>query len=577
MLILSRRPKGAFLLAVFSCLSVLSGALQARVVGPAEAREVSLRLIEIENARPQLRLTPGRLQWAGCEPLLVEGRAVGYLVRLIPGGFMILADITESTPQVFVSYDGDPDLLIRHPLLREILRRQEYAKVRLGYLAGSPAGEASAAEDSLNADQVERNERTWAWLGGTRDPRGRTFPALDGTAAVEPLTTSRWSQDEPFNNFTPRIGGEPTPTGCAATATAQVMYFWKHPARGQGSHSYDWRGQTLSADFDHLYSWDRMLDRYPGSGYTEGQAEAVARLMSDIGVSIEMDYGLDGSAGYPNYRNSLSKYFKYSADIREVSRAQAGGWEAYFQIFKDQLDARLLPILSIYTQDTGHAVVADGYRTSPSNQVHINMGWGGYADNYYSLDNIYGFGNAEWDYAVIDIRPFQFKLTIETTAGGTTTPAPGVYPYPFGTVRNVRITAFPEAHYTFEKWTGDASGPANPIDVVVNMERKVKAHFQRLIYAPLRPAGEKFVNRSFSQAEQINRITFEPHPDNPEVRHYKIVAREGETRRQVGLVDGSGPLTFDHRGVVPGQICRYEISAVSLEFREGPAAELVIE
>jgi hypothetical protein len=37
------------------------------------------------------------------------------------------------------------------------------------------------------------------------------------------------------------------------------------------------------------------------------------------------------------------------------------------------------------------------------------MGWGGYADNYYSLDNIYGFGNAEWDYAVIDIRPFQFK------------------------------------------------------------------------------------------------------------------------------------------------------------------------
>ena len=37
------------------------------------------------------------------------GRPVAYLARLEPRGFMILSDITEGSPQVFVSYEGDPD------------------------------------------------------------------------------------------------------------------------------------------------------------------------------------------------------------------------------------------------------------------------------------------------------------------------------------------------------------------------------------------------------------------------------------------------------------------------------------
>jgi len=572
-----RRTAAAFFAAVFFLLILFSGPLQARLVGPDEAREVSLRLIEMENGRPELRLTPGSFQWAGLEPLIVGGRIIAYLVRMNPGGFMILADITESTPQVFVSYDGDPAKLTGHPILREILRRLDYAKVRLGYLPARLPADAPEADDPPDLAQVERNERAWALLSRPHASNAEVMAAFAGTAAVEPLTTSKWSQDEPYNDYTPRINGEATPTGCSATAMAQVMFFWKFPERGKGSHSYTWNGQTLSADFDHPYFWDRMLDRYTGSDFSAEQADAVARLMSDVGISIDMDYAVDGSAAYPNFGNALNKYFKYSAEIRESTRADAGSWEAYFQVIKEQLDAHLLPILSIYTADAGHAVVADGYRTSPSNQAHINMGWGGYADNYYSLENIFGFGTAEWDYAVINIRPAQFKLTITVTTGGTTTPAPGVYPYPFGTVRTVRVTAIPADHYAFLKWSGDASGSANPIDVVVDMERKVKAFFQQILYAPLHPAGEKILNRSFSQTEQINRITFEANPDNLDIRHYKIVLVDGDERRQLATIMSGNPLTYDHRGLVPGRVCHYEIIAVTNEFREGPAASLVIE
>jgi len=63
-------------------------------------------------------------------------------------------------------------------------------------------------------------------------------------------------------------------------------------------------------------------------------------------------------------------------------------------------------ILGIFKPYSGHAVVVDGYRIQDSiNQVHVNMGWGGYADNYYSIDDIYGYGSELRDLAIINIHP----------------------------------------------------------------------------------------------------------------------------------------------------------------------------
>ena len=83
-------------------------------------------------------------------------------------------------------------------------------------------------------------------------------------SAVPPLLQSTWSQGsesptgDAYNMYTPIVDGLHTYTGCSATAQAQVMYFWRHPAVGQGSHSYSWNGQTLAADFAHAYCWERM-------------------------------------------------------------------------------------------------------------------------------------------------------------------------------------------------------------------------------------------------------------------------------------------------------------------------------
>jgi hypothetical protein len=76
LLILSRRPKGAFLLGFF-LPSVLSGALQAEWRA-GEAASL-LRLIEFENATAAAAPYPGRLLWAGLRALMGrDGRSATW-------------------------------------------------------------------------------------------------------------------------------------------------------------------------------------------------------------------------------------------------------------------------------------------------------------------------------------------------------------------------------------------------------------------------------------------------------------------------------------------------------------------
>jgi len=562
-------------LAAFIILLLLNVAVEARIVAFVEARSAAVHLLKMENSRPDLRLIQDTFQLGGIEPLFYRHRPVAYLVRLKPQGFMILSDISEVAPQVFVSFSGDFETLRSHPFLVHILNRLEYDKVHLRYLAArlspSPGTEPEEVPDRV---RVNRNEHSWSALGS------EAVPGVDLTAeslsagAMAPLLTSAWNQDAPYWNYTPRVSGTPTYTGCSATAMAQVMYYWKSPLQGEGSHSYHWNGRTLSANFNHTYYWDRMRLSY-SSGYSAEEADAVARLMSDVGIAINMDYGTSSSGAVPNANKAFSAFFKYGSDAHYVYRSHSGSWTAYFNTIKQQLDVSQPVIMGIFKPGSGHAVVADGYRTSPSNQVHVNMGWGGTADNYYTVDNIYGYGSASSDYSVVSIHPTQLRLTLQASAGGTITPAPGTYNYNYGTAKVVRVTAWPDTQYELANWSGDASGMQNPIDITVNRGKTVKANFQRIVYAPMNAGGQKVMNRSLSQAEYINVLTFASNPNNVNIQSYKIYQVENGQRTEVGSVDAA-TFKYWHRGVQKDKAYSYEIVAVNSEPREGHPATVVV-
>ena len=230
---------------------------------------------------------------------------------------------------------------------------------------------------------------------------------------IQPLITSKWHQHEPFNNLCPidPETGERCPTGCAATAIAQILYYHKWPEQGVGSYSYEWNGQTLTADFGSTtYHWDKMKDQYDGAD--DDPDNAVATLMYHCGVAMNTDYNSSyGSAVNINWGlvSFLSQNLNYS---KAAVLAQGDNTEDFDNTIYKELSAKH----PVCLMGGSHAFVCDGYENG---YYHFNFGWGGSSDDYYLLSAItpgsgyynfsgfttivYGIRKAEKEYTEDDV------------------------------------------------------------------------------------------------------------------------------------------------------------------------------
>lgn len=217
---------------------------------------------------------------------------------------------------------------------------------------------------------------------------------------VKPLLGDiAWNQGAPYNNMCPdatnredmnRVDYRRAPTGCIATAVAQVMRYYKYPSRGTGSKTYkpEYVKQPLSVNFDTDYDWDNMLPCYDNVQYNNTQANAVAKLMYHVGVACETGYTSKGSgSGYQNALYALTTYFRYSKDARRLQRKyDASTWEEWENIVRNELNHKR-PVLygggGSNTHPGGHAFVCDGY--NKEGYFHINWGWGKGSSGYYLL------------------------------------------------------------------------------------------------------------------------------------------------------------------------------------------------
>ena len=191
------------------------------------------------------------------------------------------------------------------------------------------------------------------------------------------LNTAKWNQGNPFNKYTPNN----YVTGCVATAGAIVMKHHGYPAKGTGSHSYTWNGQTVSASFEHDYVWASMPAKYDGTN--DAAFDGVARLMADLGVAVEMKYAKDGSGSYiGDLVTALQKYYGYSK-LSHLMAIEDVGAEAWNGRLREEIDANR-PVLYAASDPArgGHAFVIDGYKDE---SFSVNWGWGGYCDGFYQI------------------------------------------------------------------------------------------------------------------------------------------------------------------------------------------------
>lgn len=215
-------------------------------------------------------------------------------------------------------------------------------------------------------------------------PRKTLTGDVQGAVVVAPLLgKTEWDQEEPYNNFCPMKGEERCPTGCLATALAQIMRFYQWPKQGAGKIEYEWYNTFLEADFSKsTYRWDLMKDNYYEEEYSQESQDAVAKLMSDIGLALKMNYAPSGSGAYDeDVPHVLADNFGYDKGI--VYEKRPTGESGYVK--GDSWDQMLCKELDegrpIYYAGGGHAFVCDGYDSE--GYFHFNFGWGGYCNGWF--------------------------------------------------------------------------------------------------------------------------------------------------------------------------------------------------
>lgn len=234
------------------------------------------------------------------------------------------------------------------------------------------------------------------WTGEKRNAR------LDANRAarqpIDHLIQTKWEQYEPYNNLCPND----YPTGCVATCLAQIMKYYNYPKHGTGSYSYTWNGQTLSANFGATeYKWEEMLDRYNEECYSQESANAVATLMSHVGIAANMNYQKGGS-GAVMKPEILTKYFDYN---KSATRISITGTDEDIDILYKQLEKRQPIPYSGESSVSGHAFIVDGYRDG---LWGINWGWKGYCDGYFKLGAFNPTDKEKYNYsnkAIINLTP----------------------------------------------------------------------------------------------------------------------------------------------------------------------------
>ncbi|BBA28619.1 C10 family peptidase [Prevotella melaninogenica] len=200
---------------------------------------------------------------------------------------------------------------------------------------------------------------------------------------VEPLLTCKWSQYDPFNKYTPLSNGQHTPTGCVATATAQVMFYNKWPK----NRPQDYIASTGDdAKKSATYWWDEMKNT-TNKMRTEQSRQAVGVLMYDIGKAVHMRYYIKGSdSNLQRACNALRDKFDYT--VRYLDKNFLPANEFLNEVMQEISDG--YPVLVV---GGPHAFVYDGY--DEQGLIHTNWGWGGENDGYFDINivtlNVSGF------------------------------------------------------------------------------------------------------------------------------------------------------------------------------------------
>lgn len=225
--------------------------------------------------------------------------------------------------------------------------------------------------------------------------------------SIPVLLKSRWDQGKPYNITCPNYYLEedtkeatalPLKTGpasgCVATAMAQVVNFYKYPAKTKAvipAYSITYKSEkngsqkTVSQKAiprNTIIDWENMRDTYnwPSGHVANAQDSAVANLMHICGQGVQMHYGPSSGAVTANAKDFFINMLGFDDSAYWVDRSSCS-IDEWFNLIYEELAAGYPVLFNGHSSGGGHAFVLDGF--DGEQLFHVNWGWSGGSDGWF--------------------------------------------------------------------------------------------------------------------------------------------------------------------------------------------------
>lgn len=334
-----------------------------------------------------------------------DGKILAYIFDLSPIGFIATSTDTDITPIIAYSFRNDFSM--------------EKSNFNHGYIFIEEGMRLrhEALEFTSSEIKNENNEMWNKYLSGNENyflVRDVTWPPEEFGSNTGGWIEIQWNQSpSPYYSFCPtdpQAGGRCV-VGCVATAMAQIMYFHRYIGNPVFNDSDDyWSTYTspsIHIDDNHnLYDFPSFPELNPHltdlayAFATNGEItnDMISAINFATGVSVEMDYSSNGSGAYPSV---VSPAFLNKFDYDSAQYVTSINTTFYTNMQNNLMNAKPV-FLAISGTGVGHAIICDGWNET-DNTYHLNMGWGGYDDGWYSLPYGMPSGFSQISKAVINI------------------------------------------------------------------------------------------------------------------------------------------------------------------------------
>lgn len=242
------------------------------------------------------------------EAIKIDNETFAYIAHFSVRGFCLCGANEKALPVYYYSPKGiyDPKNPVLQAILFNIVEKQKTLNLYPSEIMSIPS----------NRDQFEKRILLWKDLINGRMSFNKTLRTSKTRAEPDSMVlnlTSHWHQGNPYNDDCPVLTppNEHTVTGCVATATSQIMYYWKWPESGTGASTNDryefrWRSNW---DSEPLGTNPNIPENWYGGNRLRWDAGNGGRLL----MSGYWDFGL-----YRNKAKAISKDSQYLTAIENL-------------------------------------------------------------------------------------------------------------------------------------------------------------------------------------------------------------------------------------------------------------------